>query len=225
VYATHGHYLDRHVTVPSLEPFAIRAVERVLGRRGRLPDGVDGYEAVSGPVYALLHELAQAVPVGASAGAGPSQRAWRVLAGDGASRPLHQRLLAGVGFPALVHAVNAAGLGPVNADISGPQLRRASLRAMGEVVHRLVPEAEHVVFGHTHRAGPLPGDDRAEWAVPTGTRLHNAGTWVHERFLVGDTGHESPYWPGGAVRLGDDGSLEVLRLLAGRAPLSLPRPV
>src|ERR671935_2892120 len=31
VYATHGHYLDRHLTVPSFERLAVAAVERVIG--------------------------------------------------------------------------------------------------------------------------------------------------------------------------------------------------
>ena len=34
VYATHGHYLDRHLTVPSFERLAVAAVERVLAARG-----------------------------------------------------------------------------------------------------------------------------------------------------------------------------------------------
>ena len=214
VYATHGHYLDRHNTVPALEPVALRAVERLLGRRGRVPDGVDGYEAVFGPVYALLHELVQHVPGHASAGAGPSQRAYRVLTGRG-RRPLSHRLAAGVAFPLFVAALNRAGLGPLDRDVSGPQLRRAALAAMGEVARRLVPQARHVVFGHTHRFGPLPADDVAGWTAPGGARLHNAGSWIFERFLVGDADDGHPYWPGGAVRVGATGEVSGLRLLAG----------
>ena len=72
---------------------------------------------------------------------------------------------------------------------------------MGEVVRRLELDAEHVLFGHTHRAGPLPGDDPDEWVAPGGARLHNAGTWIHERFLVGERRADSPYWAGGAIRV------------------------
>jgi predicted phosphodiesterase len=211
VYATHGHYLDRHVTTPALEPFALRAAEKLLSRRGRLPDGADGYEAVGGPVYALVHELAQSLPRGDATGASPSHRAYRLLTGD--APPWRQRLLAGVLFPAAVGLVNAAGLGPISADISGPELRRSALRAMGEVLRRLDVEAEHVVFGHTHRAGPLPGDDETEWRMPGGPRLHNAGTWIHERFLVGERPRESPYWAGGAIRVQDGRAPRGLRLL------------
>ena len=34
VYATHGHYLDRHLTVPTIERIGVAAVERILGVPG-----------------------------------------------------------------------------------------------------------------------------------------------------------------------------------------------
>ena len=52
VYATHGHYLDRHVTVPSFE----RLGSGVLGRLLRAPadqaGGPDDYEVALAPMYA-----------------------------------------------------------------------------------------------------------------------------------------------------------------------------
>jgi predicted phosphodiesterase len=211
VYGTHGHYLDRHVTTPALEPLALRAVERVLTRRGRLPAGADGYEAVGGPVYALTDELAQSLPERGVAGSSPSHRAYGML--TGAARPRWQRLVLGAGFAAGVELANRAGLGPVRADISGPELRRSGLRALGEVVRRLEIDAEHVLFGHTHRAGPLPGDDPAEWRAPGGARLHNAGNWILQEFLVGARPRESPYWAGGAILVRDGAAPEHRRLL------------
>jgi predicted phosphodiesterase len=212
VYATHGHYLDRHVTTPALEPLALRAAERLLARRGRLPAGPDGYEAVGAPVYALLHERAQRRgDRAAAAGSSPSHRAYRMLTGP--ERPRRRRLLAGVAFPAAVALANRAGLGPVRADISGPGLRRSALRAMGEVASGLELDAAHVLFGHTHRAGPLPGDDEAEWLAPGGARLHNAGNWIHERFLVGERPADSPYWAGGAILVRAGAAPEHRRLL------------
>ena len=35
VYATHGHYLDCHLTVPTLERLSLGAMSRVLGRPAR----------------------------------------------------------------------------------------------------------------------------------------------------------------------------------------------
>jgi predicted phosphodiesterase len=206
VYVTHGHYLDRHITVPALEPLALRVAERLLRRRGDELAGVDGYEAVVGPVYAAAFELAQSAPVPAGDGrTGPatlSARAYRALARDGArSRPVRHRLAGRVGLPALVAALNAAGLGPFRAELSGPRMRRSALEAMGEVVTRMGVQAQHVVFGHTHRAGPLAGDDRDEWVALSGPRLHNCGSWVRERFLGGPAPQRSPYRAGAAVLL------------------------
>jgi hypothetical protein len=83
---------------------------------------------------------------------------------------------------------------------------------MRDVAGRLGIDARHVLFGHTHRAGPLPGDDRADWALPGGGRLVNTGSWVYERAWTGG-GPGSPYWPGGAVELDDAGEPRLVRLL------------
>jgi len=221
VYAIHGHYLDRHITVPAFEPLTMRSVERVLRARGDRLDGVDGYEAVMAPVYAALHEIAQTAPAPRDHNrptASLSARLYRVLAGDGGGpRPLHHRLLSGVAFPTVVGALNAAGLGPLRADLSGPELRRSSLRAMAQVVHRLGIDADHVIFGHTHRAGPLAGDDAAEWLGPGATRLHNSGSWVIERFLGGRAPQRSPYRAGAVIRVESGRPTPVRHLLDDRA--------
>ena len=79
-----------------------------------------------------------------------------------ALRRLRRRALV-AGFPLAVAALNRAGLGPLRAEISSGELRRAGLRAMDEVAARLGLGDAYVVFGHTHRAGPLPGDREQEW--------------------------------------------------------------
>jgi Calcineurin-like phosphoesterase len=216
VYATHGHYLDRHVTIPGFEPMAIRFSERLLGRGGgRPPPGAEGYEAVLGPVYGLLHEWAQSSPEGSARGAGASQRAYKALTSDG-GRPMARRFVGGVAYPAAIGLINAVGLGPVRADLSGPELRRAGLLALGESLRRLGVRAEHVVFGHTHRAGPLPHDDPVEWRH-AGARIVNAGSWVYEPFYLGPEAARSPYWPGTVVIVGDEGPPELRRLLLDRS--------
>ena len=72
---------------------------------------------------------------------------------------------------------------------------------MDEVAHRLRLPAEHVVFGHIHRRGPLPGDPAELWRPrgADGPRLVNSGSWVYDSALVGAPGREQPYRPGGAV--------------------------
>ena len=135
-------------------------------------------------------------------------RAWCALSRGGGGRGLRRRGLAAA-FPAVVAGLNRAGMGPLRADVSGPELRRAGLRAFGDVLARLgVPADAHVIFGHTHRAGPLPGDDRGEWG-----RVVNAGSWVHDPAWVGDSPGDSPYRPGFAVIVGDSGPPELVNLL------------
>jgi hypothetical protein len=219
VYATHGHYLDRHNTVPAFEPLGVRAMERVVSRTGGVPPGPDGYEAVLGPLYGLLNAASRVLPAEAAGGASPSQRAYRALtAADGVPGPLPTRLLTRVGFPALVGALNAAGLGPLVADLSAAELRRAALRAMHEVVRGLEVDARAVLFGHTHRPGPLPRDDAVEWRG-----LHNSGSWVLEPFLLRESPEDSPYWPGGALLVDGAGEVRTLRLLADRSRDQLTR--
>jgi Calcineurin-like phosphoesterase len=222
VYATHGHYLDRHITVPSLERVAAGALGRLLRASPDVAASPDDYELVLAPIYALVDAVAARASDGR--GAAPSNasaRAWTMLSSNG-RRPLRARMLAGA-FPMGVGALNWMGVGPLKSDVSGEELRRAALRAMGEVVARLQIGARHVVFGHTHRAGPLEGDARTEWTLAGGSALLNAGSWVYESMYL-DRDWGSPYWPGGAVAFDDDGEPRLLRLLEGVDPAELTAP-
>jgi hypothetical protein len=214
VYATHGHYLDLHGTVPTFERLAAGAMTRLAGPLPSDGCGPDDYEALLAPLYAWIHSAAQrATPGRRAAGAGRSAQAWALLASDG-HRPVGARILAGV-LPLGIAAINRAGLGPVVGDLSGPALRRSSLTGMTEAIERLGIAAAHVVFGHSHRGGPLAGDDHGEWAAgQAGARLHNSGCWVYEpHFATGPPG-TSPYWPGGAIALDDGDEPRFERLLA-----------
>ena len=71
------------------------------------------------------------------------------------------------------------------------------------------------MFGHTHRAGPLPHDDPDEWRH-AGARIVNAGSWVYEPFYLGPNAARSPYWPGTVVIVGEDGPPELRCLLVDR---------
>jgi predicted phosphodiesterase len=229
VYATHGHYLDRHLTVPTFERLAVAAVERVLaGWRDADPDellepegagvaGPDDYERAQAPVYAFLFALAQA---GATAerlaGANPSARVWQALGGGyGRAARLRGWLLGTVAVPGAVGVANRLGLGPVRSDLSPGTITRAGLAAIGEVVRSLEIDADHLVFGHTHRRGPMRGE--TGWRLDTGTRLWNTGSWVYAPGLVGRTAAESPYWPGTVVVLDGERQPELRHLLDDRA--------
>ncbi len=227
VYATHGHYLDCHLTVPTMERLGIGMTARVQGRPADAFDAVGDYEAVTAPVFAWIDAVARQAPTGSTLNGQTTVRAWRALAGKGAGKgmgsngfDLRTRALVGA-FPFAIAALNRAGIGSFHADISTAELRRAGLRAMGEVAARLGLGDAHVIFGHTHRAGPLPGDAAAEWRGPGGARLLNAGCWTYDSYFLSDTPGESPYWPGGAVLVEDEGPPLLRRLLDDRSAAEL----
>ena len=83
-------------------------------------------------------------------------------------------------LPLGIGGINLAGLGPVRADLSRERgLAAAVGRCRGPPSGSAI-EAEHVMFGHTHRAGPLANDDSLEWVFAGGGRLINSGCWVYE---------------------------------------------
>jgi hypothetical protein len=216
VYAMHGHYLDVHGGVPTVERLAAGVMGRLIGADDDAPHMTpEDYEARLAPLYAWNHAMAQRAEAGRiAAGAGGSIRVWRLLTGGG-RRPIRHRAVAAA-FPLAVAALNRAGLGPLSADLRGPELRRSALVAVGEVQRRMGIAARHLVFGHTHRTGPLDGDDHGEWQGVPGTSLHNAGNWVYEMHFMGaHPAGTSPYWPGGAVALDAEGPPRLERLLGG----------
>jgi hypothetical protein len=210
VYATHGHYLDRHHTVPIVERLGAGLTVRLTGQPSGGPRRAEDYEAALAPMYAWIDTVAQSGGLRGSGGDGSFQvRAWRALSRTGGrGGGLRGRGMAAV-FPAVVAGLNRAGLGPLRADVSAVELRRAGLRAFGEVMARLgVPADAHVIFGHTHRAGPLPNDDRGEWG-----RVVNTGSWVHDPAWIGDSPGDSPYRPGFVTTVGDSGPPELFNPL------------
>jgi predicted phosphodiesterase len=214
VYATHGHYLDLHMTVPTIERVAVAISGRVALDSSRRWDDVhspDDYEAVVAPVYAWVQAAAQSGRSSATVEGGRTVGAWQTLRRSGGRRALRARALP-LAFPWLVRGANALGLGPLRPEISLDELRSAGLRAMATTVERLEIPARHVIFGHTHRTGALEGDEPAEWLTPNGVRLHNCGSWVHTRaFSSRDA--TSPYWPGGAIVVEDGQPPQLRRLL------------
>lgn len=210
VYATHGHYLDCCFQMPTAERVAIGAMARVVGEIPEAGAAPDDFEAQIAPLYAWTNAIVHARHGAAWSRRGQqtTKSAWNALSGD-AGR-LRATLL-GLAFSAGVASINRAGLGPLRAELSAVALRQAGLRAMNDVVRRLGVDAGHVLFGHTHRAGPLPGDHAHEWQAVTGARLHNAGSWVADATLSRG-GPDNPYIGGRAIELDDDGPPRVVRV-------------
>jgi hypothetical protein len=207
VYAIHGHYGDRHNTVPILERLGAGLTVRVAGEPRGGPTRAEDYEAALAPMYAWADTIAQSGGLRLGGGGSFQVAAWQTLNGNAGRRSLRSRAMA-LGMAAAVAGLNRAGIGPLRPDVSGVALRRGALAAFTEVVVRLQVPASHVIFGHTHRAGPLPGDDRSEWG-----RLINVGTWVLEPRFIGDDPLRSPYRPGFAAVVGDDGPPALINLL------------
>jgi len=229
VYALHGHYSDVHTTVPTFERLAAGVMARAavdLPAEGATPDD---YEAVLGPLYAWMHVLTQRSDRSLmAAGAGASARAWLALSGGNGRRSLALRARGaalGAGYAAAVGTLNALGIGPLRRDLSGVALRQGGLRGISEVLRRLGVDAPYVLWGHSHRAGPWPGDDPAEWTAPTGSRLLNTGSWVYQRHFLTEAPNGSPYWPGTAIELDDDGAPpRLVRQLDGLGHAELAPP-
>jgi hypothetical protein len=212
VYATHGHYADAHLTMPTLERLAAGVMTRIVGLGPEGPLSIEDYEAVLSPIYAWIHALAQRLePQRGGHLHGGSVRGWRALSGP-ERRGLRRRAMA-AGYPAAILGLNRLGLGPLRAELSGAALRRAGLRGIEEVVTRLGVSASYVIFGHTHRAGPLTADDASEWRTATGAQLVNTGCWIQEPSFLGSDPGRSPYRVGFAVWVGDDGPPELVNLL------------
>jgi predicted phosphodiesterase len=225
VYATHGHYLDLHLTVPRLESIAASGMGRLTGL-GKGAVSATDYETILAPLYAFYSGLAQGASARALAQGGSlSRTVWKRVAGNsdtGSPEPARARasavatrfMLGRVTIPGAVAALNGLGLGPFSPVLTGEELRRAGLMAMARVADVLAPGAEHVIFGHTHRPGPLERDDVAEWTTLSGTRLWNSGSWLHEGAFV-RAGRQSPYWPGTVLTLDDEGPPRLQNVLSG----------
>jgi predicted phosphodiesterase len=222
IYATHGHYLDLHLTLPRLESIAASALGRLTGRGDRA-ESADDFEAVLAPLYGFYGGLAQGASSAAlERGGRVSRSVWRRVTGNGG---VSRVLLGRVTIPAAVAALNRLRLGPFHPEISGTELRRSGLLAMGRVADALAPEADYAIFGHTHRAGPLAGDDPAEWTSLSGTRLVNCGSWNLEPAFVSDGAERSPYWPGAILWVEDGAPPRIENALRGYAAEVAPAGV
>src|SRR5438128_2847309 len=81
VYATHGHYLDCHLTVPTIERLSVALMGRLLARPASSLASVQDYETVTAPVYQWRTAVARDLPTGAVLNGMATLSAWRALAG------------------------------------------------------------------------------------------------------------------------------------------------
>ncbi len=108
-----------------------------------------------------------------------------------------------------------ARMAPLTSFALDRQMQRHSLPAMGKVVQALGVKASWIVFGHVHRRGPRSFDNHSLWRPGSGPTLVNTGSWRYEPVVVRGLNAVAPYWPGGAVSIGEDGIPRSVGLLDG----------
>jgi len=95
VYATHGHYLDAHNSVPTIETMLVSVSKRRRRFPSEGPLSVEDYERAMAPLYAIAFRGAQratkTLPVAPGA---PSKRLWELLVRDDGKTTMAGRLLA-----------------------------------------------------------------------------------------------------------------------------------
>jgi Calcineurin-like phosphoesterase len=214
VYATHGHYMDCHMTLPRAECVAAALLMRVLGS---VPEAAapGDYEGVLRPLYGFSFGLAQSGLTRRSSNS--SERAWRALSGSSRGRrgPRWAALRVAVagGFPTGVWTVNRLLRADFSADLSPAAITRSGVAAASELARRLGLDAAHVIAGHTHRAGPRPDD--GGWPLAGGGSLHNTGCWTFTSAFHRPGTPPGPYWPGSVTWVEDDDPPRRVSLLEG----------
>jgi len=218
VYATHGHYMDCHMSLPRIECIAAAAMMRIFSPVPRPATAAD-YERILRPIFGFAHGLAQAGL--AQRATRPSEGAWRRLSGRerdrtrGLVRRAALRAALSGGVPATIWMLNKLLRADFDPELTPEAITRSGVDAATELARRLRIPAAHVITGHTHRPGPEA--DEAEWTLPGGGRLHNTGSWVFASAFHRPGTPPGPYWPGTVTWLEDEGPPRRVRLLHGHS--------
>jgi hypothetical protein len=217
VYATHGHYMDAHLSLPRAECLAVAALIRLSGP---LPDRATpaDYERVLRPIYGFSFGLAQARARVGRPRPHPSEAAWKALAGENGSGSSRRRLRAAsvrAAFPLGIRTINRLLRSDFDSDISATAIFLAGVEAAIELSARLGVGSAHVITGHTHRGGPIEGE--ATWPLAGGGQLHNTGSWVFASAFHSPGTPPSPYWPGTVTWVEESGPPRRVQLLLDRS--------
>jgi hypothetical protein len=218
VYATHGHYIDCHLSLPRAECVAAAASMR----SNPLPPGATpgDYERVLRPIYGLAYGRAQSRTVARLAGAldRPSETAWALASGNAKDAGFRRRVAGRAlraAVPPAIWTLNRLLRADFESDLSGEAILRGGLAATIEMAARLGIDAAHLITGHTHRGGPAEGED--DWPLPGGGRLHNTGSWVFATAFHHPGRPPNPYWPGTVTWVEEAGAPQRVQLLRDRS--------
>jgi hypothetical protein len=236
VLATHGHYLDLHLSSPGERLLAL--LQQALTAYGQLPlrPSFDLYEAILRPQNEVLHWIGQspaggqvesviyrrmrgnrrAVPRGllGRLRRNATRRGLRVgeaLAGAVVSQ-LTRRLLKG----------DVAAISPAQASEVDEAIRAFmdSLYALEDDLFGAegwTSPPAYAVFGHTHRPGPLAGVDMpALWRPRWGgqmVQILNCGSWVYDFPNALTPEYRQTRWPGTFVLVPEDDEPRLVAVL------------
>jgi predicted phosphodiesterase len=221
VYATHGHYMDAHLTLPRAECLATALIARI---RGPVPGEATpaDYERLLRPIYGLAYAAAQ----GRRRPMGHQQRvaesAWEALAGAETEPSPGRRLASSAiraSFPLGVRALNRLLRAEFDADVSAGAIFGGGVEAAARMAERLGVDGGHVITGHSHRGGPT--EREARWALAGGGSLHNTGNWVFSSIFHHPGKPPNAYWPGTVTWVEDEGPPRRVQLLLDRSHADL----
>jgi hypothetical protein len=215
VYATHGHYMDCHMSLPRLECVAAAGMMRLFGPVPAPATPFD-YERILRPVYGLSYSVAQAGL--ARRATRPSERVWRAVSrrnrNGGAIRRNARKAVIAAGIPATIWGMNRLLHADFDPALSPKAIAASGVSAATELGARLGVGDIHLITGHTHRGGP--GEEDGSWPLPGGGSLHNTGSWVFASAFHHPGTPPGPYWPGTVTWLEDEGPPRRVPLLADR---------
>ena len=242
MYAIHGHYLDCHLTVPTLERLSMGAMSRVLGRPAQAFGCVEDYEAVGAPVFAWRDAVARHARTGDLLSGVTTVDAWRALGGDRKGRA--RVAAAGKGQPRAQSCAGARSWAPSRsrwprstargsdpcartfhaASCAGPVWPRWGRWRQGSV--SATPTwSSATPTGPGRSRAIASGSGAGGRPAGAGARLVNAGCWTYAPVFLTSTPGESPYWPGACVLVEDSGPPVLKRLLLDRTHAELrPTP-
>jgi hypothetical protein len=224
VYATHGHYMDCHMSLPRLECVAAALVMRLFGP---VPSeaGPSDYERILRPVYGLSYSVAQSEL--AQRATRPSERAWRAISRrdgtSGRARRAMRRAAVEAGVPATVWGINRLLRSDFDPILTPAAISASGVTAATELGERLGVAGAHLITGHTHRGGPDEEDRR--WPLADGGSLHNTGSWIFASAFHHPGTPPGPYWPGTVTWVEDDNPPRLVRLLADHSREQLAQVV
>ncbi len=213
VLVSHGHYVDAVWRMPTMERLAAAVATRAHGGTVDALRTPDDFERVLGPAYGWMDGLAEyATSSGPTRSQRTSSGVWRRINADRGWRGVALRRA----VPLATGALGRAGLGDYERRLTPARLRVAGNQGIARAIGQLGAAPDALIVGHTHRAGPLPGDAAWEWRLAHGGSLLNCGAWVDHGPRVDEiTDEPDAYRPGRAVRVDADGTARLVDLLGG----------